>query len=59
MIVARDNPQAMQAALKRVINEQAAFAQAATTYAENNLTMDNLVDGLIAAMQHAEQTRKG
>lgn len=59
MIVKRNDMASMQAALQRVVQEQQAFSQAATTYAENKLTLDNLVDGLIAAIGHAEQTKKG
>ncbi|MEM8487976.1 MAG: glycosyltransferase [Bacteroidota bacterium] len=58
MIVARNNMEAMQAALKQVTHNQEVFSQAATTYAETKLTMDNQVDGLIAAIAHAEQTKK-
>ncbi len=48
------NPEALQLALDTVLGDQARFARNALAYARTNLTMEQMIDGLEAAIRYAE-----
>ena len=52
-IVERDNQPAMLDAITTVLNQHTTFSNNAQTYAEQRLTVSNMVDGLINAIEHA------
>lgn len=57
MIVERGNMNAMLDALAHVMDNQLTFSQNAINKTDNSLTLDHMVDGLVAAIEHAYETR--
>ncbi|MFK7844480.1 MAG: glycosyltransferase family 4 protein [Rhodothermales bacterium] len=56
IIVPRDNQEAMIHAIQTVLADSAQYAQRAVTYAEQNLSLDHMVDGLIGAINLAAKS---
>ncbi len=55
MIVERHNQEAMIATIHEVLNNLDSFSQHAITYAEQKLSLDNMVDGLMGAINYAAE----
>jgi glycosyltransferase involved in cell wall biosynthesis len=58
-IVERDNPDALYNAVREILDNQAYFSKNAIQYVEQHLTLDNMVNGLVSAIQYAESHRSG
>ena len=58
-IVPRGNMDAMIETIETVLNDLPAFSQNAIAYAAENLTVDNMVDGLMAAIELASAKASG
>ena len=57
LLVERDTPGALVAAVERVLTNHEHFAHNARTRAEQHLSLDNMVDGLVDAIEYADRHR--
>lgn len=58
LLVARNVPGALLNGVQQVLANREQFARNAQTYAAEYLTLDNMVDGLMGAIEHAERTSR-